>query len=312
MSTDELFYQQIKESPSIVIFSHHFPDGDCLGSMNGLRRALRALFPEKKIYGLAERSKKWEMFFECGDEVSDDVIADSLAIIVDHNSMDRVCDKRVRLAKKGIRFDHHIGGKVPYSFPALCDIDACSASEVILKWFLRLDLPIPTQSVQDFYIAFLDDTLQYTVHNAPAQLNEIDAAFQRLGGDKEKASYAVAYKSPAVAAYEGLIKQRRVERCGIAYAIMKEEDYLPLDISYEEVGAKSTVLGEESEADVLLLFTHAPDEIRLSARSRKDFSVEALCKYFGGGGHIQAAGAVFPPNFDCLQVIEKALAMKGF
>ena len=277
MENDELFLEKIKEADSICIFSHHYPDGDCLGSMRGLKVILEANFPEKQIHGLAEPSKKWEWVLGKGEEVDDETIKQSLAIIVDHNSMDRVCDKRVEIAENGIRFDHHIGGKKPYRF----------------------------QAIQYLFIAFLDDCLQYSDDNAPLSVREIDGLFISLGGDKEKALRAVHEKSPEVRAYEDLLGKKGVLEGKFCYAIMEEEDYRGCGLDYAEAGAKSTDLGLRfPSAMVILLFTKSANEIRLSSRSRNDYSVEALCSHFGGGGHLQAAGATFPIDFDLYQVID--------
>ena len=305
MENDELFLEKIKEADSICIFSHHYPDGDCLGSMRGLKVILEANFPEKQIHGLAEPSKKWEWVLGKGEEVDDETIKQSLAIIVDHNSMDRVCDKRVEIAENGIRFDHHIGGKKPYRFPFICDEDAPSASSVILLWAIRCNLKIPKEAIQYLFIAFLDDCLQYSDGNAPLSVREIDGLFISLGGDKEKALRAVHEKSPEVRAYEDLLGKKGVLEGKFCYAIMEEEDYRGCGLDYAEAGAKSTDLGLRfPSAMVILLFTKSANEIRLSSRSRNDYSVEALCSHFGGGGHLQAAGATFPIDFDLYQVID--------
>ena len=311
MNIDQVLLNAIEEASSIVIFTHHFPDGDCLGSMNGLKKILKANYPDKRVYGVAESSKKWEPFFEKADEASDEILASSLAIVVDHNSLDRCCDPRVATMPHGIRFDHHIGGKRPYPYPALCEENACSASEVILQWCLRVGLTIPQEAVQDFYIAFCDDCRQYTKGNAPKQLQEIDDLMLNKGADKGDALYAVYFKTVESEMYENKVREKRIVDHGIAYALMTVEDYESLGVTYEEAGVKSPELGIGCDADVLLLFTCRKSEIRLSARSKGDFSVEELCSCFGGGGHKQAAGAILPIGFDINLIVAKAKEMKG-
>ena len=202
MNIEELLLEKIKKASSIVIFSHHFPDGDCLGSSVGLKKILRANFPEKKIFHLAEPSKKWEWVFGKGDEVSDSFIRESLGIVVDHNSHDRVCDKRVETVKEAIRFDHHLIGRFPYEYPCIVDADAVSASQVLLLFATKVGLTIPQDAVQDLYIAFMDDALQYSEANRPSCYDEVNRLFKSLGGEEEKAQAAVHFKSAEVLAYE--------------------------------------------------------------------------------------------------------------
>ena len=41
---------KIKEYDSIVIFRHKRPDGDAVGSTNGLAEIIRASFKDKQVY----------------------------------------------------------------------------------------------------------------------------------------------------------------------------------------------------------------------------------------------------------------------
>ena len=45
-------YKKIKKYDSIVIFGHVNPDGDCYGSQIGLKEAIKATFPKKKVYAV--------------------------------------------------------------------------------------------------------------------------------------------------------------------------------------------------------------------------------------------------------------------
>nr|MCR5079174.1 hypothetical protein [Bacilli bacterium] len=89
------------------------------------------------------------------------------------------------------------------------------------------------------------------------------------------------------------ILEKKVEEKGVCYAVMDENHYYDLGLDYEQAGNKSSFLLENTSCNVALLFTYHRDEIRLSARSKSDFSVQRLCARFGGGGHHQAAGATF-------------------
>ena len=98
----------IEKNDSIVIFGHIFPDGDCYGSQIGLRNVLRLNYPNKKVYAVGSGIRRFFKFIDKMDEVKDDVIKNSLAILLDGNDCARMEDPRVTTAKEFIKIDHHV------------------------------------------------------------------------------------------------------------------------------------------------------------------------------------------------------------
>ena len=302
--------KKIEEAEIITIYAHHYPDGDCVGCEMGLKKILLANYPGKKVYALGENSGRWQKVFGTTDIASDEDVANSLAIIVDHNSYDRCGDNRIRGISNGLRFDHHIGGRFPYPFPALVDVDAVSASQVILEFALRVGWELPIEAIDDFCIAFFDDRRQYTEFNRPPRTQQMEYLFLSLGADIDKALDIVLSKDDASLDYEAKIAKNCRLFGQISVAIMQKDDYESLGISYPDAGSKGDCLLALNDAQVALLFTYSDNEIRLSARSRGAFSVQALCAHFGGGGHLQAAGATFDDvSFPIESVVAKAQTM---
>ena len=108
-------FKLIKKYDTITIFGHINPDGDCYGSSLALRELLRLNFPNKKVYSLAGTLPQLEERLAKQDVVTDDeIIKNSLAILVDVSETERVSDQRVTLAKQIIKIDHHIESKPFY------------------------------------------------------------------------------------------------------------------------------------------------------------------------------------------------------
>ncbi len=290
---DDIFLSKIKEADIITIFSHHFPDGDAVGTAMGLKCVLKNAFPDKQVYCVGEDVKKWVHAFGLHDAVSDETIRNSLGIAVDHNAIRRVGDQRAATCKAFLRFDHHVEGEELYDCPAICDVDAVSASQVVLAWCIRVGLPVPKEAVTDFLTAFLDDSVQYTDANRPADYDKQLKIMLDLGGDLEAAKSKAYWRDPADAAYEKLLLARMKQEDGICWAVMHDEDYTDVGLTYPGAGSKSSFLLKNSTAHAALLFTYCGGEVRLSARSNDTYSVEALCAHYGGGGHEQAAGMIF-------------------
>ena len=123
--------EKIEKYNSIVIFGHTNPDGDCYGSQIGLRDVLRLNYPEKKVYAVGTGIHRFVKLIAPMDIVSDDVIKQSLAILVDGNDLSRMEDERVYTAKAWIKIDHHMENFKFTEGPFVLDVNANSASELV-------------------------------------------------------------------------------------------------------------------------------------------------------------------------------------
>ena len=101
--------EKIKEYDSIVIGRHFRPDGDAVGSTMGLGRIISLTFPEKKVY-LSNNDKSDYMAFlgDISQSVDEEIIKESLVIVIDTATRDRVSDERILEGREVIKIDHHI------------------------------------------------------------------------------------------------------------------------------------------------------------------------------------------------------------
>jgi phosphoesterase RecJ-like protein len=84
------FFKMVEANVSIVIFGHIFPDGDCYGSSEGLKSALLSFYPDKKIYVVGTDFDSIPTGFPTADEVSDEIISQSLVIVCDLSNKKRI------------------------------------------------------------------------------------------------------------------------------------------------------------------------------------------------------------------------------
>ena len=103
----DILLKKIKEYDSIAIFGHVRPDGDCYGSLNGLKNIILTTYPKKKVYCLTAHVDSLS-FLGKMDDVNDEVFVDSLAIVCDTATRERICDQRYKLCKEIIKVDHHL------------------------------------------------------------------------------------------------------------------------------------------------------------------------------------------------------------
>ena len=105
----EQILQEIRNHDTVIIHRHKTPDGDAMGSQIGLKHILKDNFPEKKIFVVGDPAGHYSFMDDClMDEISDEVYADALAIVLDCGSAHLVSDERYAAAHRTARMDHHI------------------------------------------------------------------------------------------------------------------------------------------------------------------------------------------------------------
>ena len=109
MNYPELILGKIREYDRIIISRHIRPDGDAVGSTQGLKEILRLTFPEKEIYLVSEDYSEYLSFLgEEDGQLDDELYRDALLIVLDTASVDRISNSKYHLAKEMIKIDHHI------------------------------------------------------------------------------------------------------------------------------------------------------------------------------------------------------------
>lgn len=78
----ETLCKEIEQASQITIFRHVHPDWDAIGAQLGLKTWIKEHYPDKAVYALGDPGTfvQYEAYF---DQVDDEAIASSLAIVVD-------------------------------------------------------------------------------------------------------------------------------------------------------------------------------------------------------------------------------------
>ncbi|MDE7107293.1 MAG: DHH family phosphoesterase, partial [Clostridiales bacterium] len=104
--------QKIESYDKIIVSRHIRPDGDAIGSTNGLVAILRATYPHKSIYLINDDNSAHLAFLGGGDNIPDDKIDEvydgALLIVIDTGTEDRISNRNYKKARELIKIDHHI------------------------------------------------------------------------------------------------------------------------------------------------------------------------------------------------------------
>lgn len=296
-------FQKIEENASIVIFGHVNPDGDCVGSVMGMKKELQFLFPNKKIYGVGSRPNYLPSFFEKADEISFETIENSLAILVDLNCFERIEDQRALKAKDFVCFDHHIPLKGT-TFLAIQDQDAPSATYVITKAFKKKYKKISKEAAMYFFTGLVTDTDRFQLDCQPHTLNM--ASYLISLGVDYKAIYDELYaQDQKRLEYKAFLYSHVQFSDKVAYCIVHKADYMPLGIPSSEAGEQADLLARLNHHPIWILFTEQEDSsIRVEFRANGSFDMQKVATTFGGGGHYSASGCTIH-SFDLIPSILK-------
>ena len=284
----------IKEAKVITIFGHGMPDGDCFGSQIGLRELLRANFPDKKIYAVGSGIPRLFDLLAPMDEVSDEIIASSLAILVDVSCLRRVEDPRVYHAKTWIKIDHHVlnPSMEPFNWDRWVDEERIAAAEMISGFGFENGMKFTPLAARALFLGMATDSGRFQFYGTTEHTKEVAARFEKMGVDPEKIYDIVYAEDDVVKAYKAWMREHAICDGNVTYLVTTKKDYHAAGLPYEKASEYVNALMGLNNSPIFALFCE--DEhgyYRVELRSNQRYPVQPVAKMFDGGGHRYAAGA---------------------
>lgn len=297
----------VKQYDTITIFGHINPDGDCFGSGLALREILRDNFPKKKVYALVGGLPQFYDRLSKIDEVDDDVIKNSVAIIVDCSETERISDQRILLAQQIIKIDHHIEGK-PFFGIKWVDEDSIACCQMIAELAFECKFKISKLAAELMYLGICTDSGRFRYAPTNAKTHRIVADLLELGAEV-KSLFSILYLSDeAYVKYQALLvsKFKRTKN-NVIYCFADFPDYNQFGLKFEQISKNVNVIGNIKGCPIWCLFTREENgNIRVEFRSN-GINVQKIALKYGGGGHLCAAGArlLNQPDFSlAMKVVE--------
>ena len=287
----EAIISKIEQYDSIVIFGHLNPDGDCYGSQIALRNILRNNYQNKEVYAVGSGLKKFFDILGEMDVVSDEIIARSLAIVLDSNDIPRLEDQRVKTALDFAKIDHHIDTFTFTEGPEVIDDKATSTCELIYRLAKENNFTIDLISASALYLGLMTDTARFQFANDFVRMFEIARDLCSIGIDPvllNKANNQVPEISLEIKSfiYSHVVKDER----GIIYAIATKKERDELGVTSAQIAGNTTLLSYVTNYPIWLIISETDiGGMQVEMRSSK-FNVQRIAVHFGGGGHTFAAG----------------------
>lgn len=292
----------INKYQNIVIFRHTRPDLDALGSQIGLKNIIKDNFNNKNVYVVGDMNSF--TFLGNMDEVEDDIIKESLAIIVDVADSKLVSDDRYLIAKERFVIDHHkndcnidISGKI-------VDTNAAAATQMVTKIAFDLNLKISSIAATALYSGMITDSGRFLYSLTP-ELFKMASLLIENGADYKfiyKNLYSESLFRRQMKAYFTL--KVKVNKYGLGYLINKKDVYKKFDVDTFTISRGMVgVMSDTNEIKIWANFTYdrETDNILCEFRS-KEIPIVDVAKKYGGGGHLLACGCTIT-NYETIKLI---------
>lgn len=284
--------EKIKEYNRIIIHRHIRPDGDCIGSQHGLKKAIMLNFPEKEVYAVGDIIPDYLEDYGALDEVTPDMYKGALVIVVDTATSDRICNENYKLGDFIIKIDHHDDS------PDYADINyvdprtpACAAiiTRLLKAWNFKINEEIATY----LYVAITTDTGRFRFRGVNEELManagylisngvEIDKVYTKLY-TKEKETYKL----------QGYVYQNfKTTESGVAYIYFSQNLINEFGVTKDDAANLVSCLDSIKGSLIWVAFIEQEDKTEIRVRLRSRFvAINDIAKKYRGGGHLQAAGA---------------------
>lgn len=285
--------REIQAAQRIIIHRHSRPDGDAYGSQLGLYLLVKANFPDKEVYMVGDSNER--LAFMLGGRTMDDIpsssYTDALAVIMDTSAASLVSDDRWSLAKRTLRFDHHLFlGRmsdievVDPSFESCCGILAAFAKESGLE--------VPNDAASAIFTGMVTDSGRFRYDAVNARTFELAAFLMQRNIDTSfiyRNLYTEELSFVKLRARFALRVKTTEHNVAYTYTTRKEllEDGIDATTATR---AFVNVMGDIKGVDVWVAFAEGDEGIACELRSANR-NINPIAVKYGGGGHAKASGA---------------------
>jgi bifunctional oligoribonuclease and PAP phosphatase NrnA len=298
----------LEEKSDVLITTHYNPDGDAIGSSLALYHFLSSRGIEAKVIIPNELPSflQWmpgakdAVIYSENPEFGNALIASAdLIFCMDYNGLGRVklfTDELRAANATRVIIDHHVQPENEFDL-IFSEIIVSSTSELLYQIIGEAGLAdgITKEMAECLFVGIMTDTGSFSFACNRPETFEITARLIKTGLDVERVHRMVydTYSESRMRLLGQCLgsNMKVLPELATAYIWLTKEDLAQFDYQQGDTeGFVNYALSIQNVA-VAALFTERDDRIRVSLRSKGEFSVNELARaHFNGGGHRNAAG----------------------
>ena len=280
----------------IVIAGHIHPDGDCVGSCLGLKNYLSVIRPRAQVDIYLEKFSEDFGFLQGAGEVCHELPEREpydVAFVLDCSDTERLGDavKYFTAAKRRICIDHHITNEGFSDENIICP-DASSTCEVLYS--LMEDSFVNRAVAECLYTGIVHDTGVFKFSSTSARTMEIAGKLMEKGIDFGEIIDGSFYRKTYVQNQilgRALLESITFMDGKCIFSAIKKKDMDFYGVTSKDLdGIIDQLRLTEGVECALFLYETGPQQYKVSMRSQHVVDVSRIAAYFGGGGHVRAAG----------------------
>lgn len=288
--------KELKGVHTVGIAGHIRPDGDSIGSCVGLYQYLKQNYPDLTVKVYLEHFPDVYRVLRGTEEVCHDFSEEEPFDLF--FSLDCADEKRLgaagRLlekAKRTVCIDHHISN---IGFADVNDIrpEASSTSEIVLS--LLDPEKISSETAEALYMGIVHDTGVFRHSCTSPETMEAAAQLMRIGVRSNLIINDTYYDKTY---YQNQIMGRALLESillldgKIIFSAIRQKEMAFYGVEPSDLdGIVQMLMGTVGVEAAIFVYETAPREYKVSMRSRDKIDVSRIASYFGGGGHMRAAG----------------------
>ncbi|MDT3741460.1 MAG: DHH family phosphoesterase [Candidatus Kapabacteria bacterium] len=306
--------EKLDKSKYIIITTHTNPDGDAIGSEIAFKNLCLQLGKKAYIINDSETPSNLKfldnansiLVFDKARDIHHFYSAD-LIVILDLND-----PKRLKSVQEPIQnskaykivIDHHIE---PQKFADLyvVDIDSTSTGQMINDLLnLFPEFKLDTDSANALYAAIMTDTGSFRFPRTDSDTHRTIAELLDAGADPVVV-YDSVYNTNSISSTkilgEALSNIKLYLGGKLCIMMITDDMFRRTGATNDDIDnfVEKTLAIKGVQLGVIIANIPGKNEIRVSFRSKGEFSAREIAGVFGGGGHFHAAGArIFDMSLD--------------
>lgn len=299
--------KKLNSSDKWVILCHENPDGDTMGCGLALFSLGKRLGKKVRVMGRDPIPERYWFLpsyqdFECCKEILKEDISDALLICVDTSTAARSMPglAEVLSVADSINIDHH-GDNHLFCKLNLVDPDVSASAELITELLIEGGWGVEEREAISLYTGLSTDNGNFRFASTTAR-SHICAARLLEAGVRPNVidEYVNENMTPEILKLWGLayIRTEMFSNGRGALFWLKKEDFKDAGADSSAVDGLVNMLLRITGVKVALFLTEVNGENKASIRTKAPYAARDIASLFGGGGHVQAAGAKIDGNLE--------------
>ena len=293
---NQLLESRLNLAKTAVILGHVHPDGDCVGSTLGLYNYLTANYPELKADVYLDHPDWKFSYLKQFERISSDSNTGKqyeLCICLDSGDRERLGNNVVYLdtAKTSICIDHHITNK---GYAASNFVNASASATCEFLYDFLDEEKISKEVAECIYTGIIHDTNVFKNSNTTAKTMEVAGVMMEKGINFSQIIDGSFYKKTYV---QNQIMGRAVLESVLfldgkcIFSVVRKQDMDFYGVEASDLDGIVDQLRVTDGVEVAIFLHETENHVyKVSMRSNNFVNVSKVASFFGGGGHVRAAG----------------------